>query len=60
MQRAATQTINKYFYGIIKAGASEDLQLISADYRWLFRFTMQGAEVVLNVVNANHRWMVPR
>src|SRR5260370_29628394 len=30
-------TINKYFYTIINADDSEDLQLISADYRSLFR-----------------------
>ena len=30
-------TINKYFYTIIDADDSEDLQLISADYRSLFR-----------------------
>src|SRR5438270_13928265 len=29
--------LNKYFYAIITTDESDDLQVISADYRWLFR-----------------------
>ena len=32
-------TINKYFYAIITSDESDDLQVISADYRSLFRYS---------------------